>query len=89
MQKGLLCSKEKDDYICKHPSKCFWAQNLIKLMIRKKRCTEFIDVIRKMPCHQYVFNTIEQARELGRDPRPEHQHTNCNLEKYTKYLLLH
>ena len=86
MQKGLLSSKEKDDYICKLPSKCFWVQNLIKLMISKKRCKEFVDVIRKMPGHQHVLKTIEEARELGREPGPKPEHTNGIVEKCTTYV---
>ena len=55
-------------------------------MISKKRCKEFVDVIRKMPGHQHVLKTIEEARELGREPGPKPEHTNGIVEKCTTYV---
>ena len=89
MQKGLLCNKERDDYVCKLSGKCFWVENLIKLMIRKKCCTEFVEVIRKMPCHRHVFETIAEARQLVKDQGQTHQNTNRNVDKCTKCVSVH
>lgn len=86
-QEGFLCNQEKDDYVCKLPSKCFWVENLIKLMITKKHCTEFVEIISKMPCHQHVYKTIAEARRLVREPGPQHRNTNCNVVKSTKHVL--
>lgn len=80
-QKGLLCTKEEDDCVCKSPSKCFWANNLVKLMITKNCCKEFVEIISKMSCHQHVLKIIEGARQKAREPEPEHQNTNGKVVK--------
>ena len=57
-------------------------------MITKKHCTEFVEIISKIPCHQHVYKTIAEARRLVREPGPQHRNTNCNVLKSTKHVLL-
>ena len=61
IQGGLLQDREKKDYVCKF-HKYFRTEKLIKLMIKKKRCAEFVDIISQMDCYSHVIEHIKKAR---------------------------
>ena len=72
IQGGLLQDREKEDYVCKFHN-YFRIEKLIKLMIKKNRCAEFVDIIRQMDCYPHVIEHIEKARqkaETGNERRP-------------------
>ena len=63
IQEGLLDAREKQDYVCKFHNKYFSIEKLIKLMIKKNRCAEFVDIISQMECYRHVIEHIGNARQ--------------------------
>lgn len=54
IQRKLLHEKEREDYVCKTMSKHFWIEKLVKLIIKNRRCKEFVAFINDMPCHKHI-----------------------------------
>ena len=72
IQGGLLQDREKEDYVYKFHN-YFRIEKLIKLMINKNRCAEFVDIIRQMDYYPHVIEHIEKVRqnaETGNERRP-------------------
>ena len=67
-QKQLLLQRDKDNYVCKIPSRHFRVERLLKLIIRKKLCAEFIEILKKMPCHQHVYRKVLETRQKQAEP---------------------
>ena len=65
MEKNLLSDRERDDYVCMIPLEYAMIGKVIKLMIKKGRCMEFVDIIDNLPDHRHVMNKINAARQLG------------------------
>lgn len=63
IQRELLHEKEKEDYIYKTKSKHFWNEKLIKLIIKKRRCKEFIKFINDMPCLRHISEKIVKIQK--------------------------
>lgn len=63
IQRELLHEKEKEDYIYKTKSKHFWNEKLIKLIIKKRRCKEFIEFINDMPCLIHISEKIVEIQK--------------------------
>lgn len=63
IQRELLHEKEKEDYIYKTKSKHFWNEKLIKLIIKKRRCKEFIEFINDMPCLRHISEKIVEIQK--------------------------
>lgn len=84
VEKNLLSDRERDDYVCMIPIEYAMIGKVIKLMIKKGRCMEFIDIIDNLPDHRHVMNKINAARQLGNNPG--HQNNNCKI--YTRNLCL-
>ena len=68
MEKSLLSDRERDDYVCIIPHEYAMIGKVIKLMIRKGRCREFVDIIDNLPDHRHVMNKINAARQLANNP---------------------
>lgn len=66
-QNQLLTQSEKDDYVCKDKCKYIRCERLLKLIIRKRRCNDFIALMDKMPCYQHISEKIEEFREEFKD----------------------
>nr|XP_022306259.1 uncharacterized protein LOC111112774 isoform X3 [Crassostrea virginica] len=62
IQGGLLQDREKEDYVCKFHN-YFRIDKLIKLMIKKNRCAEFVNIISQMDCYPHVIEHIEKVRQ--------------------------
>ena len=60
-QGGLLQERERKDYVCKFHT-YFRTEKLIKLMIKKNRCAQFVDIISQMDGYHHVIEHIEKAR---------------------------
>nr|XP_022302858.1 uncharacterized protein LOC111110586 isoform X2 [Crassostrea virginica] len=78
VEKNLLSDRERDDYVCMIPIEYAMIGKVIKLMIKKGRCMEFIDIIDNLPDHRHVMNKINAARQLGNNPG--HQNNNYTLK---------
>lgn len=63
IQRKLLHEKEREDYVCKTKSKHFWIEKLFKLIIKKRRCKEFVAFINDMPCHTHISKKIVELQE--------------------------
>lgn len=62
-QRDLLSGREEDDYVCKTHNRYTKCEKLVKLIIKKKRCKEFVDLMNKKPCHCHVAEKIEHVRK--------------------------
>lgn len=67
VQRKLLLENERDDYVCKDGSSHFINDRLIKLIIKKKRCKEFVELLGEMPCHKTIFDKILEVQRKGRE----------------------
>lgn len=63
IQRKLLHEKEREDYVCKTMSKHFWIEKLVKLIIKNRRCKEFVAFINDMPCHKHISEKIVEVQE--------------------------
>lgn len=66
-QNKLLTQIERDDYVCKDKCKYYRCERLLKLIIRKGRCNEFIALINNMPCYQHISEKIMEFRRQVND----------------------
>ena len=71
MEKNLLSDRERDDYVCMIPLEYVIIGKVIKLMIKKGRCMEFVDIIDNLPDHRHVMNKINAARQFANNPGQE------------------
>ncbi|XP_078324280.1 uncharacterized protein LOC111123198 isoform X2 [Crassostrea virginica] len=78
-QKHLLLQRDKDNYVCKIPSRHFRVERLLKLIIRKKLCAEFIEILKKMPCHQHVYRKVLETRQKQAEPPNNAVNTGPNF----------
>lgn len=62
-QRNLLLKKDRDDYVCKDGGNHFRNERLVKLIIRKKKCREFIKLLQEMPCYKHIFEKIEEIQK--------------------------
>lgn len=70
MQRKLLLRKEKEDYVCKNGANCSKNERLIKLIIRKNRCEEFVKLFKEVPCHKHIFKRIMEVLEEEGESTP-------------------
>lgn len=66
-QNELLTQSEKDDYVCKDKCMYIRCERLLKLIIRKRRCNDFIALINRMPCYKHISEKIVEFREKVED----------------------
>ena len=78
VEKNLLSDRERDDYVCMIPIEYAMIGKVIKLMIKKGRCKEFVDIIDNLPDHRHVMNKINAARQHANNPGQEN-HTRCKI----------
>ena len=84
VEKNLLSDRERDDYVCMIPLEYAMIGKVIKLMIKKGRCMEFVDIIDNLPDHRHVMNKINAARQLANNPGQED--TICKI--YARKFIL-
>lgn len=70
VQRKLRLENEKDDYVCKDGASHFINERLIKLIIKKKRCKEFVQLLGEMPCHKKIFDKILEVQRKDRESTP-------------------
>lgn len=63
MQKKLLNEREKENYVCSNCTRYYWSERLLKLIIKKKRCKEFVAFMHQMPCHKHILEKILEVKE--------------------------
>lgn len=68
VQRKLLLENERDDYVCKDGANHFRNERLIKLIIKKKRCKEFVKLL--MSCHKEIFDKIVEVQRKDRESAP-------------------
>nr|XP_034318199.1 sacsin-like isoform X8 [Crassostrea gigas] len=66
IHKKLLNEKEKEEYVCSNCARHYWSERLLKLIIKKKRCKEFVAFIRQMACHKHVSEKIMEVQEKAK-----------------------
>lgn len=49
IQRDILNKRDIDDYICNGNCECFKIERLIKRIIWKKRCSDFVTMMNEMP----------------------------------------
>lgn len=62
IQRDILNKKDIEDYIC-HRGKCFRIERLIKRIIWKKRCSDFVAMINNMPGFEDIAKKIRDTKE--------------------------
>lgn len=67
VQRKLLLENERDDYVFKDGASHFINERLIKLIIKKKRCKEFVKLLEEMPCHKKIFDKIVEVQRKDRE----------------------
>ena len=65
IQADLLFKREKEDYVCKSQNGYFKIDKLIKLMIKRHRCTRFMNIISHMDSYRHVVEHITKTRQKG------------------------
>ena len=81
VEKNLLSDRERDDYVCMIPLEYAMIGKVIKLMIRKGRCMEFVDIIDNLPDHRHVMNKLNAARQFANNPGQEDNTCKIHLKK--------
>lgn len=82
VQRTLLLENESNDYVCKDGSSHFINDRLIKLIIKKERCKQFVELLGEMPCHKTIFDKILEVQRRGRESTPmgiliKGKHSSC------------
>lgn len=70
LQRKLLLENERHDYVCKDGANHFRNERFIKLIIKKKRCQEFVEFLKEMPCHKEIIDKIEEVQREDRELAP-------------------
>lgn len=70
VQRKLLLENERDDYVCKDGANHFRNERLIKLIIKKNRCEEFVNLLKKMPCHKKICDKLVEVQRKDRESPP-------------------
>lgn len=70
LQRKLLLENERDDYVLKDGSSHFINERLIKLIIKKNRCEEFVNLLKKMPCHKKICDKLVEVQRKDRESAP-------------------
>lgn len=81
IQNGLLFQQEIDDYVCTIPFRQIQVERLIKLIIKKERCQDFVEILRNMPCR--ILTKVKQ------DQRAASQNSKCNVLSQWSYFYHH
>lgn len=63
IQRDILNKRDIDDYICNGNCKCFKIERLIKRIIWKKRCSDFVKMIKEMPGLENIAEKIRDTKE--------------------------
>lgn len=63
IQRDILNKRDIDDYICNGNCKCFKIERLIKRIIWKKRCSDFVKMIKEMPGLKNIAEKIRDTKE--------------------------
>ncbi|XP_078341941.1 uncharacterized protein LOC144627862 [Crassostrea virginica] len=87
VEKNLLSDRERDDYVCMIPLEYAMIGKVIKLMIRKGRCMEFVGIIDNLPDHRHVMNKINAARQLAENPAQQNNTCTQPCFEVTDMLL--
>lgn len=70
LQRKLLLENERHDYVCKDRANHFRNERFIKLIIKKKRCQEFVTFLEEMPCHTEIIDKIKEVQRENRESAP-------------------
>lgn len=62
-QRKLLSEKETKDYIYHAPGKHFRGGKIIKLMIKKRRCKDFVACLQENSHHSHICEKILEVKE--------------------------
>lgn len=62
IERDILNKRDIEDYICNR-GKCFRIERLIKRIIWKKRCSDFVAMINKMPGFEDIAKIIRDTKE--------------------------
>lgn len=63
IQRNLLLEKEREDYVCKDTSTHYREERFLKLIIRKRRCKEFVALMHEMHCYRFISETILEFQQ--------------------------
>lgn len=86
IQRGLLYNKEIEDFVCRDQNKHFRSERLLKLIIRKKRCKEFVALIKEMPCQRHISKKISDFQILIYTTQPA---STGNKNQHNSFLFLY
>lgn len=57
-QRNLLSERELKEYVLTVHGKHFRSEKFLKLIIKKRRCKEFVACMRELPEHEHVYEKI-------------------------------
>lgn len=63
IQRDILNKRDIDDYICNWNCECFRIERLIKRIIWKKRCSDFVTMIKEMSGLEKIAEIIRNTEE--------------------------
>lgn len=67
IQRQLLDTRERADFICKDKCEAFWCERYLKRLIMKKTCKKFIAFIHEMPSYKHVSDKILETQKNVKD----------------------
>lgn len=70
LQRKLLLENERHDYVCKDGANHFRNERFIKLIIKKKRCQEFVTFLEEKSCHPKIIDKIKEVQREDRESAP-------------------
>lgn len=86
-QKNLICDKEREDYICQTKYNHLRSERLLKLIIRKKRCPEFVTFMKEMPDHR-CKDISDKILELQEKVRETQEASEGNVIKISYFIFV-
>lgn len=62
-RRNLLSEKNTKDYVYNIPGERFRVEKLLKLIIKKRKCTEFLTCLHEMAIHNHIWEKIREFKE--------------------------
>lgn len=62
-RRNLLSEKETKDYAYNIPGEHFRVEKLLKLIIKKRKCNEFVTCLHETAIHNHIWEKIREFKE--------------------------
>lgn len=64
IQRNLLSEREHHDYVITVHGKHFRSEKFLKLIIKTKRCKEFVACMRELTEHEHIYKKILEFKNI-------------------------